>query len=313
MGDFSLPHVSHAQGTEKVHPHLTPEASFGVEILPPYGDSSHQEVNLEINERALDEALAHAPHAELHREVLSANHQLKSTAKAVGNSILHSFGRPGAFIAGMTVAAATKVITFSSCLATGGASGLIMIPAAGIKAMKINEHTLQELEQRIEYIKAQITQLEVDMAKDESKVDEVSFPEVLEEKMKKAEDYKNKLEKKIESAEVKKEKLLAKMELKKTSEWNTTAGKIRIFHNAGMKSARLLEPVSDKLIAYALGKPNEKLNRLNAKVDDVLGKKGTAIGVATGSVISATGLGIAGVVGAVLGSIVAIGAGAANR
>jgi hypothetical protein len=306
MGDFSLPHVSETQEAEKIHPHPPAKASLGIKVLPPYTDSSHQEVNLEINERALDEALAHAPHAELHREVSSANHQLRSMAKTVGNSIVHGLGRSGAFIAGMTVAAATKVITFSSCLATGGVSGLIMIPAAGIKAMKMDERSLKQLEQRIEYIKADITRLEIDMAKDKSNVDDVSFPEALKEKMEKAQNYKKKLQKEIASTEVKKEKLLKKMEKKKTSEWNTTAGKIRIFHHAGMKSARLLEPVSDKLIAYALGKPNEKLNRLNTKADEVLGKSGTGIGVATGSVITTAGLSIGAIVGSFLGCVFAV-------
>lgn len=312
MGDFSLPHVSHTQGTEKVHPHFTPKASFGVEALPPYGDDSHQ-INLEINERALDEALAHAPHAELHREVSSANHQLRSMAKTVGNSIVQGLGRSGAFIAGMTVAAATKVIAFSSCLATGGLSGLIIIPAAGIKALKMDEDNLKDLDKSIADKKESMTNLELNIAAQESKMGDVTFPEALQEKITKMQRRKSKLQKEIGLAEVKREKLLEKIEQKKTSPWNTTADKMLVFHHAGMKSARLLEPVSDKLIAYALGKPNEKLNRLNAKVDDVLGKKGTAIGVATGTVISATGLGIAGIVGAVLGSIVAIGAGAANR
>jgi hypothetical protein len=188
-----------------------------------------------------------------------------------------------------------------------------MIPAAGIKALKWDQLNLEDLDRSIADKKESITNLELAMATEEGKMGDVSFPEALQEKIMKAQGRKSKLQKEIASAEVKKEKLLEKMEQKKTSEWNTAAGKIRIFHHAGMNSARLLEPVSDKLIAYALGKPNEKLNRLNKKTDEVLGKKGTGIGVATGTVISATGLGIAGIVGVVLGSIVAIGSGAAKR
>jgi len=274
----------------------------GVRVLPPYSDASKEEVDLNANSEVMHEALEHAPHADLHKEVSSTNTRLKSAAKAFGTSIMNGFGRSGAFIAGTIVAAVTKVTTFSSCLGTGAASGLIMIPTAAYKHMELDKIRIDSINESISSKKAEYTALELKMDSDKNKMGEVHFPEALEAKLMKGKNTLNRLQKEITSLEVSKEKILEKMEKRKSSEWNTTAGQIRIFHHAGMASARAMEPVSKKLFTYALGGPNEKLNQLNKKTDEVLGKGGLGIGIATGNSVVVTGLGI----GAILGSVVGV-------
>jgi len=250
LQDFQpLSSVSHVKGHEGLNPKSAAK-KIGVRVLPPYPDASKKEADLNANSRLMHEALEHAPHAKLHQEVSSTNSRLKSAAKALGTSIMHGFGRSGAFIAGTIVAAITKVIAFSSCLTTGGVSGLIMIPAAGIKAaIKMGEN-FQGYEQRIGSMKEK---------------------------------------------------------QKKSSERDPTASQIRMLHYAGMLPARALEPLCEKLFAYALGRSNEKITKFNQRTDEVLGKGGSGIGIGTGTAISVAGLGIGAILGSVVGAVTLLG------
>lgn len=272
-------------------------------VLPPYPDSSHP-IDFDANISQLADAVNQTQYKTPHKEVTVAISDITAPVKSTSASIAKGFGRSGAFIAGLAVAAVTKVVTFSSCLAAGGTIGLIAIPVSMYKFWtRLDEGHMKRCDKEIVTLEARLKAVELNLDKMKSRIEQAPRPELLKRSIKASKKGKKGVEKQLIEANKRKQKLIQGMEkqaIRDKADWGSAKGRIRLFHQAGMASAQFLEPLSTKLFEYALGKPNPKLKALNEKVDAALGKGGTALGVGAGGAITTTGIGIVGVVAAVL-------------